>query len=161
MKLIIFIIKYIKMIEGYYEKKLKDVTNKRILYFFGFKLVAFYICAYLLQKFISSFIFNWINFESIFQLINFRQVKFNHFYILKIITITYVIDLLKIIYFQKSEEVLSIRDFFAKIILFPGYDLFFFFANTIFSILFFSQIEYSISFTDKDNKNTNADSVLR
>jgi len=73
------------------------------------------------------------------------------------LALTYIIDLLKIIYFQKSEEVFTTRDFFSKIILFPGYDLFFLIANTIFSIIFFSQIEYSIS--NKGNKNEN--SVLR
>jgi hypothetical protein len=149
------------MIDGTYEKKLKIITNKRIIYFFAFKLLAFYISSYLIRLLSNTFLFNWINFESIFQLVNFRQVKFSHFYILKIITITYIIDLLKIIYFQKSEEVFSIKDFFAKIFLFPGYDLFFFFTNTIFSILFFSQIEYSISFVDKENKYPNGDSVIR
>ena len=144
------------IMEGTYEKKLKNVTNMRILYFFIFKFTAFYISIYILQKVINSFLFNWVDFESIFG-VNLCQVKFGHFFIFKILLITSVIDLLKGIYFQKYEEVFTIRDYFAKLAFFPGYNLFFLFGNTIFSIIFFSQMEFSL--TDKDYKK--GDSMLR
>ena len=52
------------MIDGTYEKKLKIITNKRIIYFFAFKLLAFYISSYLIRLLSNTFLFNWINFES-------------------------------------------------------------------------------------------------
>lgn len=107
-----------------YEAKLKSVTNLKILTFFIYKLIVFFILFYCFCKFTQNY---YISYYLL------GKVKFYFLWwdFIKLYFVVCMIDYGKIIAFQNYEDFISTFELIIKIILEPKHNTIFLFFNSV------------------------------